>query len=60
MLHLGSYDSEPASFEMMEQFCKDNGYRRASHKHREIYLSDPRKTESDKIKTVLRYQVEVV
>jgi len=59
MLHLGSYDSEPASFEMMEQFYKDHGYKRISHKHREIYLSDPRKTEPCKLKTVLRYQVEV-
>ncbi len=59
MLHLGSYDNEPASFEIMEQFCRDNGYERTSYKHREIYLSDPRKTESGKLKTVLRYQVEV-
>lgn len=57
MLHLGSYDSEPSSFERMEQFCKDNGYERISLTHREIYLSDPRKTETDKLKTVLRFQV---
>ncbi|MCX8131522.1 MAG: GyrI-like domain-containing protein [Clostridia bacterium] len=59
MLHLGSYDNEPASFRIMEQFCKNNGYRRVSHKHREIYLSNPLKTKPDKLKTVLRYQVEV-
>lgn len=59
MLHLGSYDNEPVSFGMMEQFCRDNGYKRISHKHREIYLSDPRRTEPDKLKTVLRFQVEV-
>lgn len=59
MLHIGSYDLEPASFEMMGQFCKDNGYRRLSKKHREIYLSDPRKTEPHKLKTVLRYQIEI-
>lgn len=59
MLHIGSYDNEPGSFEMMEQFCKDNGYKRISRSHREIYLSDPRNTEISKLKTVLRYQVEV-
>lgn len=59
MLHLGSYDDEPASFGILEQFCKDNGYKRISHKHREIYLSDPRKTEPQKLKTVVRFQVEV-
>ena len=57
MLHLGSYDDEPASFKMMEQFCVDNGYERSSRKHREIYLSDPHKSESDKLKTVLRFNV---
>jgi len=59
MLHLGSYATEPASFQMMEKFCKDNKYKRMSHKHREIYLSDPRKTEPQKLKTVLRYKIEV-
>lgn len=58
MLHIGSYDDEPASFEMMEQFCKHNGYRRTHLTHREIYLSDPRKTKSEKLKTVLRFKVE--
>ncbi len=57
MLHVGSYDDEPASFEMMKQFCADHGYERTSLKHREIYLSDPRKTEPEKLKTVLRFKV---
>lgn len=58
MLHLGSYDDEPKSFESMSQFCKDSGYERSSYKHREIYLSDPRKTEASKLKTVLRFNVK--
>lgn len=57
MLHIGSYDDEPSSFEMMDEFCRDNGYIRASHTHREIYISDPRKTQPQNLKTVLRYQV---
>jgi len=60
MLHIGSYDDEPASFEKMEQFCRDNGYERICLKHREIYLSDPRKTEADKLKTVLRFNVRKI
>lgn len=59
MLHVGSYDNEPESFRQMEKFCQDNGYTRISRIHREIYLSDPRKTEPNKLKTVLRFQVEV-
>lgn len=57
MLHIGSYDDEPASFEKMKQYCKEKSYERASLKHREIYLSDPRKTENQKLKTVLRFKV---
>ena len=58
MMHIGSYDDEPASFAMMEEFCKAQGLNRVSKKHREIYLSDPRKTEAAKLKTVLRFKVE--
>jgi len=57
MLHIGSYDDEPESFRRMEAFCNENGYNRASMTHREIYLSDPRKTESAKLKTVLRFRI---
>lgn len=58
MLHIGSYDCEPESFAVMNQYCREHNYRRRSLQHRELYLSDPRKTETHKLKTVLRYQVE--
>lgn len=57
MMHLGSFDEEPASFAMMESFCKENGYVRLEKTHKEIYLSDPRKTASSKLRTVLRFSV---
>lgn len=57
MMHLGSFDDEPASFARMEAYCEENGYDRASKLHREIYLSDPRKIETAKLKTVLRFPV---
>ncbi|HJV77382.1 MAG TPA: GyrI-like domain-containing protein [Paludibacter sp.] len=57
MLHLGSYDSEPQSFAEMEAFAESQGLIRKSKIHREIYLSDARKTQSGKLKTVLRFQV---
>jgi hypothetical protein len=59
MLHIGRYDDEPGSFEIMRQFCTDNGYERTCLKHREIYISDPRKTEVGKLKTVLRFNVKI-
>lgn len=58
MLHLGSYDNEPESFKQMEQFCLKNNRTRESKIHREIYLSDARKVESSKLKTVLRFKVK--
>ncbi|SFG64701.1 GyrI-like domain-containing protein [Sporolactobacillus nakayamae] len=60
ILHKGSYDDEPESFKRMAEFCSEQGYRRVSKTHREIYLSDPRRTESEKLKTVLRYPVEKI
>lgn len=58
MLHLGSFDDEKASFERMEQFARAQNLRRSSKTHREIYLSDFRKVSPDKLKTVLRFQVQ--
>lgn len=57
MLHVGPFSDEPESFRKMEVFARDNGYERKSKIHREIYLSDPRKTTSDRLKTVLRFSV---
>ena len=58
MLHVGSYDDEPQTFEKMNEFPEKNQLERASFQHREIYLSDFRKVESTKLKTVLRYKVK--
>lgn len=56
-MHIGSFDDELKSFARMEEFCKERGFIRTSKIHREIYLSDPRKTESEKLRTVLRFPV---
>jgi hypothetical protein len=57
MMHLGSYDDEPASFKRMEDFCTENNLKRESKIHREIYLSDARKVSPEKLKTVLRFKL---
>lgn len=59
MLHAGSYDQEKLTFEIMEQYCEQNGYERISKCHREIYLSDPRKVDQEKLKTILRFSVRI-
>lgn len=58
MLHKGSYDSEPATFQLMEEYCKTNNLKRTSKEHKEIYLSDPRKTEENNLKTTLRFHIK--
>ena len=58
MLHLGSYDDEPKSFSIMEDYCMQNNLKRTTKIHREIYISDARKIQPDKLKTVLRFKVE--
>ena len=57
MMHMGSYDSERKTFDIMEDFCRNMGFERCEMTHREIYLSDPRKTAPEKLKTVLRFRV---
>lgn len=57
MMHIGSYDDEPQSFEQMKKFIKENDLEIVTLRHREIYISDARKTEKSKLKTVLRYMV---
>ena len=56
MLHIGSYDDEPASFKKMEEFAEENDLVRPTKVHREIYLSDFRKVAPEKLKTVLRFK----
>jgi len=57
MMHIGSYDDEPKSFEKMKKFIKENNLEITTLRHREIYISDARKCEKSKLKTVLRYMV---
>lgn len=57
MMHIGSYDEEAKSFTIMEEFCTNNNLIRESKTHKEIYISDFRRVEPDKLKTVLRFKV---
>ncbi len=57
IMHVGSYDDEPASVAVMDEYLAQNGYANdltAERLHHEIYLSDPRTTAPEKRKTVLR------
>lgn len=58
MMHIGSFDEEYKSFEVMNKFCEDNNILIKNKAHREIYISDFRRTPKERLKTVLRYRIE--
>ena len=63
IMHIGPYATEPATIERMRALALENGYRDRvgpNGKHHEIYLSDPRKANPEKLKTVLRHPLEKV
>lgn len=61
IMHVGSYDDEPATVALMDAYIAERGYvndMNESRLHHEIYLSDPRKTSPDKLKTVIRHPIK--
>ncbi len=59
-MHLGPYDDEPPTIAAMRTFAEESGCRvdlGPQRLHHEIYLSDPRRTAPEKIKTVIRIPV---
>lgn len=62
-MHLGSYDDEPATIKLMDDYAKENGYMidiNDTRYHHEIYLSDPRRVSAEKLKTVIRHPIKKI
>ena len=62
-MHIGSYDSEPATVELMHKFMEQEGYEldiTDTRFHHEIYLSDARRVAPEKLKTVIRHPIKTV
>jgi hypothetical protein len=60
-MHIGSYDDEPKTINLIEAFIGENNLKNDiadKRKHHEIYLSDPRKTAIEKLRTVIRIPVK--
>ncbi|MCP3939041.1 MAG: hypothetical protein GY708_27145 [Actinomycetia bacterium] len=53
VMYVGSYSEEGPSIMALHDFIAESGGT-LSGKHHEIYLSDPRKTEPDRLKTIIR------
>lgn len=61
IMHLGSFDEEPATVAIMNAFLEQNGYMNdfsETRLHHEIYLSDARKVVPEKWKTVIRHPIK--
>lgn len=63
IMHLGSFDEEPRSVAIMDQFLEENGYVNDindARLHHEIYMSDARKVPVEKWKTVIRHPIKQI
>lgn len=66
MMHIGSYDNEPKTLEKIQKYIENNGLKNdigsieneLVRRHHEIYLSDPRRTKPENLKTVIRIPVK--
>ena len=57
IMHIGPYSTEPETIKQMKSFMAENGLIENGLYH-EIYLSDPRQTVKDKLRTILRQPVK--
>ena len=63
IMHQGSFDSEPATVALLEDYLKEQGYENDINKqrlHHEIYMSDARKVAPEKWRTVIRHPIKKV
>lgn len=62
MMHFGSFDDEPQSVSVMNEYIENNAYENDINEkrlHHEIYLSDARKVPKEKWKTVIRHPIRL-
>lgn len=60
-MHIGSYDDEPETVKLMHEYMEESGYEldiSDERRHHEIYLSDPRRVDASKLKTVVRHPIK--
>lgn len=60
IMHLGAFVDEPATVALMDKYLDENGYVNDitdTRHHHEIYMSDARKVDPGKWKTVIRHPI---
>lgn len=61
ILHVGCFDDEHKTTQIMNKFITENGYKNdinTKRLHHEIYMSDPRKVASEKLRTIIRQPIK--
>ena len=61
IMHIGAYDDEPATIDIMNQYLEKQGYENDitdERLHHEIYLSDARRVAPERWKTVIRHPIK--
>jgi hypothetical protein len=56
IMHLGPYAAEAPTIEKLHRFIEEQGFE-LHGKHHEIYLSDPRRSAPEKLKTIIRQPI---
>jgi len=57
VMHVGPYAAEGPTIARLHRFVEEQGYKLRG-KHHEIYLSDPRRSAPEKLRTIIRHPVE--
>jgi hypothetical protein len=62
IMHIGPYSEEGPTIEKLHNFIQENGYEfdgsMPGEKHHEIYISNMRRTNSEKLKTIMRQPIK--
>ena len=60
-MYLGPYSDEGPTIQKLHDHIKEIGghFDGLRHKHHEIYLSDPRRTKPERLKTIIRQPFEI-
>ncbi len=57
VFHVGSYSEEGPAIQLLHDYIMEQGYRMRGD-HHEIYMSDPRRSKPEKLKTIIRHPIE--
>lgn len=57
VMHVGPYSEEGPTIQLLHGYIAEQGYRMRGD-HHEIYMSDPRRSKPEKLKTIIRQPIE--